>query len=158
MPLFNRVNLIVDWKTIETEICKYYKKGQSVDGRASYSPIILFKILLLQTWHGLSDEYLELNVRDRISFSKFCCIAMDEQVPDSTVLCIFIGVLSKGNAFEKLLLIINQRLEDNNLMVATGAIVDASVTPTLRKPRGKKKYETVAVDRKENKTKESKQN
>ena len=157
MPLFERVNLIVDWKTIETEIAKYYKKGQSVDGRASYSPIILFKMLLLQTWYGLSDEAVELNVKDRISFSKFCCITMDEQVPDSTVLCRFRGALSKGNAFEKLLLIINQLLEDNNLMVTTGAIVDASVTPTLRKPRGKKEYETVVEDRKETETKESKQ-
>ena len=41
-------------------------------------------------------------------------------------------------------------------MVITGAIVDASVTPTLRKPRGKKEYETVVEDRKEIETKESK--
>ena len=40
-------------------------------------------------------------------------------------------------------------------MVITGAIVDASVTPTLRKPRGKKEYETVVEDRKETETKES---
>ena len=154
MPLFDRVNLIVDWHTIELEISKYYKKGQSVDGRASYSPIILFKMLLLQMWYGLSDESVEINVKDRISFSKFCCISMDDQVPDSTVLCRFRGALSKENAFEKLLLLINKRLEDNDLMVITGAIVDASVTPTLRKPRGKKEYETVAVDRKETETTE----
>lgn len=60
MPLFDSLNLIVDWKTIETEIPKYYKKGQCVDGRASYSPIILFKMLLLQTWYGFSDEPVEL--------------------------------------------------------------------------------------------------
>ena len=106
MPLFDRVNLIVDWNTIELEISKYYKKGQSVDGRASYSSIILFKMLLLQTWYGLSDESVEINVKDRISFSKFCCISMDDQVPDSTVLCRFRGALSKENAFEKLLLLI----------------------------------------------------
>jgi IS5 family transposase len=152
MPLFDRVNLLVDWTDIETEISKHYKKGQSVDGRSSYSPLILFKMLLLQTWYGLSDESVELSVRDRISFSKFCCISMDEQVPDSTVLCRFRGALSKENAFEKLLLIINTRLEENNLMVTTGAIVDASVTPTLRKPRGKKEYEAVVEDRKEPET------
>ena len=49
MSLFDRVNLIIDWKTIETEISNYYKNDQSVDGRASYSPVILFKMLLLQT-------------------------------------------------------------------------------------------------------------
>ena len=35
--------------------------------------------------------------------------------------------------------------------------MDASVTATLRKPRVKREYETVAIDRKETETKESKQ-
>lgn len=59
----------------------------------SYDCLILFKMLLLQTWYGLSDESVEENVRDRISFSKFCCIAMDLDVPDSTVLCRFRSAL-----------------------------------------------------------------
>jgi IS5 family transposase len=75
--LFDRVNAIVDWQAIHKVISKYYNKGQSVYGRESYDPLILFKILLLQTCYGLSDESVEKNVRDRISFSKFCCIAMD---------------------------------------------------------------------------------
>lgn len=152
MPLFDRVNLMVDWQEIEKEISKYYQKGKSVDGRKSYSSLILFKMLLLQNWYGLSDEAIEENVRDRISFSKFCCIAMDEKVPDSTVLCRFRTALSKHNAFESLLNVINFRLSENNLMVTKGVIVDASVTPTLRKPRGKKEYESVVEDRKEDTT------
>lgn len=149
MPLFDRVNLIVDWKQIEIIISKYYSRGKSIDGRESYSPIILFKMLLLQQWYGLSDESVEENVRDRISFSKFCCISMDAQVPDSTVLCRFRNILSKGNVFEEILDSINKRMEEGGLMIIKGAIVDASVTPTLRKPRGKKEYEVVAEDRKE---------
>ena len=47
---------------------------------------------------------------------------------------------------------INKRLEEGNLMVITGVIVDASVTTTLRKPRGKKEDELVPEDRKEDDT------
>jgi transposase, IS5 family len=149
MPLFDRVNAIIDWKEIENEISKSYNKGRSVDGRESYSPLILFKMMLLQTWYGLSDKAIEMSVRDRISFSKFCEISMDESVPDSTVLCRFRNTLAKSNALEKLLKIINQRLESGNLMVIEGVIIDASVTATLRKPRGKKEYELVVEDRNE---------
>jgi IS5 family transposase len=149
MPLFDRVNAVIDWSQIENEISKYYQKGKSVDGRESYSSLILFKMLLLQTWNGLSDVAIEESVKDRISFSKFCCISMDEQVPDSTVLCRFRNELGKHNAFEALLKIINKRMEDAGLMVTQGVIVDASVTPTPRKPKGKKEYEGVAEDRKE---------
>lgn len=153
-PLFDRVDLMVDWPSILLLISKYYKKGQSVDGRDSYSPLILFKMLLLQTWYGLSDEAVEENVRDRISFSKFCCISMDESVPDSTVLCRFRNALNKHNAFEEILNAINSFLESEGLMITKGAIVDASVTPTLRKPRGKKEFTVIVEDRKEDEQQE----
>lgn len=154
-PLFDRVNLIIDWKQIAKEISKYYQKGKSIDGRESYDGLILFKMLLLQNWYGLSDVDIEFSVRDRISFSKFCCIAMDETVPDSSVLCRFRIALSSHNAFENLLQMINQRMEDGGLMIIKGAIVDASVTPTLRKPRGKKEFDLVTEDRKEDEQTES---
>jgi IS5 family transposase len=146
--LFDRVNLILEKVDIETELQKYYQKGRSVDGRESYHPVVLFKMLLLQFWYGLSDVSVEENVRDSISFSRFCGISMDEKIPDSTVLCRFRGILSKQNAFEKLLALINNKMEQGGLIVNKGIIVDASVTVTQRKPRGKKEYE-VCEDRKE---------
>ena len=77
---------------------------------------------------------------------------MGAKAPDSTVRCRFRSVLNKNNTFETLLTMINKRLEEGNLMVITGVIVDASVTTTLRKPRGKKEDELVPEDRKEDDT------
>jgi len=91
-------------------------------------------MLLLQFWYGLSDVSVEENVRDRISFSRFCGISMDQEVPDSTVLCRFRNTLSKQNAFEKLLNLINDKMAQGGLIVNKGIIVDASVTVTQRKP------------------------
>ena len=71
MPLFERVNAIVDFSAIEAEIANYYQKGKSVDGRNRYPILVLFKMMLLQTWYGLSDEGIEEQINDRISFSKF---------------------------------------------------------------------------------------
>lgn len=146
--LFDRVAIILDLVDIEKELKKYYTKGQSIDGRESYSPVILFKMLLLQYWYGISDEAVEENVKDRISFTRFCGIAMDANVPDSTVLSRFRSCLAKQSAFDKLLNIINQKMEEAELQVVKGIIVDASVTNTPRKPRGKKEF-VVVEDRKE---------
>ena len=52
---FNQVNLLVDWRLVSNIINKYYQKGESATGRASYDGLILFKMALLQTWYGLSD-------------------------------------------------------------------------------------------------------
>jgi len=146
--LFDRVTIILEAVNIDRELQKYYKKGKSIDGRESYNAVVLFKMLLLQFWYGLSDVSVEENVRDRISFSRFCGISMDQEVPDSTVLCRFRNTLSKQNAFEKLLNLINDKMAQGGLIVNKGIIVDASVTVTQRKPRGKKEYE-VCEDRKE---------
>ena len=138
VDLFERVNQLVDWEAITKEISKHYLKGESIDGRQSYSGLILFKMLLLQTWYGLSDEIVEEQIKDRISFSRFCLLSMDEKVPDSKVLRRFRVCLAKANAFESLLTMINQHLIDGKVMLVKGVIVDASLTDTLRKPRGKK--------------------
>lgn len=150
--LFDRVTIILNALDIEKELGRYYQKGSSIEGRQSYSPVILFKMLLLQFWYGLSDVSVEENVRDRLSFSRFCGIGMDEQVPDSTILCRFRNVLSKQNAFEKILHRLNATMEEQGLLVNKGIIVDATVTTTARKPRGKKKYE-ICEDRKEDELK-----
>ena len=145
---FKQVDKIIDWKPIDQMICKYYKKGTSVSGRPSYDGLVLFKMCLLQTWYGLSDYELEDQVNDRISFSKFVGLSLEDSVPDHSVISRFRSELTKKRVFEKIFQLINQQLESANIIVRTGVIVDASITDSPRKPKGKKVYEAVE-DRKE---------
>ena len=140
---FNQINLIIDWKTIERIVVRYYKKGESVVGRPSYEGIVLFKICLLQTWYGLSDYEVEDQVNDRISFSRFVGISMDDKCPDHSVISRFRTALTQKKAYDKILISINNQLETKGILVRKGTIVDASVTDTPRKPKGKKEYEIV---------------
>lgn len=140
---FNQINTIIDWKPIAKYISKYYQKGESAIGRPSYEGIVLFKITLLQTWYGLSDYEVEEQVNDRISFSRFVGISMDEKSPDHSVISRFRTVLTNKRAYDKLLKKINEQLEKHQIIVKQGVIIDASVTETHRKPRGKKIYEAV---------------
>jgi len=67
---------------------------------------------------------------------------MDQDVPNSTVLCRFRSKLNKHNAFDELLKTINKRMEDGGLMIVKRAILDASATPlTLLKCNIKRLYE-----------------
>ena len=51
----------------------------------SLSNPLMFKMLVLQQWHGLSDFELEKQCIDRIYFMKF--IGFLEYIPDSTTVC-----------------------------------------------------------------------
>lgn len=138
---FEQINKIVDWTAVSNEIEKYYKKGMSVDGRPSYSGILLFKITLLQTWYGLSDYEVEDSVNDRISFSRFVGLSMEDKCPDHSIISRFRTKLTKENAYESIFQLINNQLEKHQIIVKGGVLIDASITDSPRKPRGKKEYE-----------------
>jgi len=140
---FDQINLLIDWDVIDKEIKKHYQKGKSADGRPSYSGLVLFKMCLLQTWYGLSDYALEERVNDSISFGHFVGLTLDDNVPDHSIISKFRTALTKCNAFEKLMLLINEQLEAKQIILTKGAIIDASVIESPRKPRGKKEYEIV---------------
>lgn len=139
---FDQINKLINWSFVEKELRLYYPKGLRLSGKPAYSPLILFKMLLLQTWYGLSDYAVEEEVNDRITFSRFCGISMDSTVPDHSVLSRFRTTLTEKKALEKLLKIINDQLASHDVLVQNGsAAVDASITPTPRRPKGKKSYD-----------------
>ncbi len=69
---FNQIDSVIDWQPIEKEINKAYKKGSDIVGRKAYRGIMLFKMLLVGIWYGLSDERTEEMVCENLSASKFC--------------------------------------------------------------------------------------
>jgi len=145
---FAQINKLVDWKEIEALIQKHYNKGLSVAGRPSYPGLLLFKMCLLQTWYGLSDYEVEEKVNDSLSFMQFVGLRLEDEVPDHSVISRFRSALTNKDAFEKIFEQINTQLESRGLIVKTGAIVDATVTDSPRKPKGKTTY-AIAHDRKE---------
>lgn len=98
---------------------------------------------LMRVWYGLSDGEIEEQVNDRLSFSRFAGLGMDDVVPDSTTLCRFRNALVRSGVYDSLLREVNRQLEARHVMVTSGVIVDASVTDSPRRPRGQKEYEVV---------------
>ena len=141
------VNDLINWTKLEKIIKKYDKRGKSVDGTPAYSSLLLFKIILLQTWFNLSDPQVEEAVNDRISFMKFLDLSISSDIPDHSTICRFRNMLNDKKVFEKLFKEVNIQLEKLNLIVKTGAIVDASIVSANRRPR--KVMEVIPEDRKE---------
>ena len=84
---FSQMNTVIDWAPIRAIIKVAYTKGYKSTGRPSYNSLVLFKIELLRTWYGLSDGEVEELVNDRLSFSRFAGLGMEDIVPDSTTVC-----------------------------------------------------------------------
>ncbi len=149
---------LIDWQTIEKEINKIYKKGQSVDGRPAYSGLLLFKMQLLQYWYQLSDVGVEDFVNDSLSAMRFCGLELEDDVPDHSTLSRFRNELIKKKAYDRLLRKINKQLKSRGIMLKTGkAMVDASITDSPYSPKGKTEYEIASDRREEERSEEEKE-
>lgn len=132
---FNKINSIIDWKPIRQIIEKVYTKGRKRSGRPCRDSLLLFKVELLRRWYGLSDYEVENQVNDRLSFSAFVGIGMNEGCPDSTTICRFRSSLVKGGVYDELIDEVSRQLEANSITVKPGTIADAAITKVKRRER-----------------------
>ena len=65
------INSLIDWKPFRTILDSMYSNKTVSSGRPETDVIVMFKMLVLQQWHGLSDLELEKQCIDSISFRKF---------------------------------------------------------------------------------------
>jgi len=146
----DKMDQFIDWNHIGKLLKKKYKKTMSADGRPAYPPLPMFKLLLLQRWYGLSDPGLEEALSDRISFIRFSGFSLASSLPDYSTICRFRNSLLELGLYEKLFEEILRQLEGRGLLVQEGAIVDATVIESSRRPR--KAVEIMPEDRKEEET------
>ena len=63
------IERFMDWKPIEGFLKKKLRRHQDAVGNPAYPALGMFKILLLQRWHDLSDQKTADAMEDRISFA-----------------------------------------------------------------------------------------
>ena len=141
---FDQVNRVVDWRPLSAIIDRHYVKGTSATGTPAYDGLLLFKMSLLQTWYGLSDYEVEDRLNDSISFSRFVGLSLESKSPDHSVLSRFRTHLTSKGAYQELFRELNRQLEVHQVIIKSGAIIDASLTPTPLKPKGKTTYQVVS--------------
>ena len=65
----NKVKATINWIPVQEMLIKFYETGRSKEGERAYSPLLLFKCMLLQKWfHIKSDPALASQINDRVSF------------------------------------------------------------------------------------------
>lgn len=82
-------------KLINWEKCRNYLKNVHKNdinpqgGQKAYDNLKMFKTLLLQQWHSLSDEQTEEALSVRIDFMLFTGFELNDEIPDACTICRF---------------------------------------------------------------------
>jgi IS5 family transposase len=113
------------------------KEDNGLGGRPPYDRVLLFKISILQRLYNISDEQIEYQINDRLSFMRFLELELCDDVPDSRTIWLFKENLSKAEVTEKLFNEFKNILEGKSLIAHEGSIIDASFVE-VPKQRNKK--------------------
>jgi IS5 family transposase len=131
----DKIVKFVDWEPIKDVLLKKLKRKPDVIGNPAYPPLSMFKILLLQRWYDLSDREMDDALTDRISFRRFVNFSFNYDTPNFTTICRFRNSLIKYSLDKKLFDLLNRQLQKHGLIIKKGAIIDASIITSSRRPR-----------------------
>lgn len=119
------------------------KEAKGKGGRPPYDYILLFKILILQRYYNLSDDQIEFQINDRMSFMRFLNLTIADDIPDSKTIWNFRDRLIDLDLIEPCFNLFIKELEKLGLIVNQGKIVDASFIEVPRQRNSKEENEQI---------------
>ena len=120
---------------------------KSMAGWKPIDAIVLFRMLILQSLYNLSDEEVEYQVRDRLSFTRFLTSGIEDRIPDGATLWLFREKLAQDGIIEQLFDSFDQYLEMNGYIARGGQIVDATIVQMPRQRNTREENSTVKSGR-----------
>ena len=123
----DEVAALIDWLEIDRLLAGI---SVSAKGEPGWPPLVLFRALLLATWHDLSDVRLAEALDDRASFRRFCGFAAHEPTPERTAFVRFRRELVRRGLDRELFEAVTRQLDQHGVVVRTGTLVDATLIPS----------------------------
>ena len=142
-----RLNTVIDWEIFRPIVaCIDNKQRKNAAGRKVTCRVLLFKMLILQRLHGLSDERLQYQVSDRLSFMRFLGLELSGKVPDARTVWAFREALKEHRLTDALFERLNQALADLGVELKSGQIIDATFVPVPIQRNGRENNALIKSD------------
>ncbi|GCC11524.1 hypothetical protein IPdc08_01579 [archaeon] len=120
----SQIETLIDWSAFRPIVVGMYSNKSKKGGRPNIDEVVMIKLLVLQSWHGLSDPELERQVTDRISFRNF--LGFPETIPDYSTVWYFRERLEETGKDKQIWKELQRQLDEKGLKVKKGVIQDAT--------------------------------
>lgn len=121
-PRLEEMKKLLNWKAF-LQLFPDYNKGRRGRGRPYYNRILMLKLLFLQSWYNISDEELEFQCNDRLSFQQF--LDYPKSIPDYSTVWRFREYLAETGLAVEIWQELQMQIESHNIQVQEGVIQDA---------------------------------
>ena len=128
---------VIPWegfRPLLEDLTGYATRDWTKGGKPPFDPVLMFKVLVLQKFHGLSDDATEEHIFDRTSFKSFLGLRIGDDIPDAKTLWDFKQRIEEGGreGGRKLFEAFHQILEGKGIVAREGSIIDASFVDAPR--------------------------
>ena len=121
------LNAKIDWEAFRPALNLIYEKERKSNaGAKPIDVVLMFKILVLQQLHNLSDDGIEYQIRDRFSFMRFLGLQLEDRVPDSKTVWAFREALKNLGLVDALFARFHGQLAEQGYVAKAGQMVDAT--------------------------------
>ena len=123
----------IDWEAFRPVLnIVHNKPRKSNAGAKPIDVVLMFKILLLQQLYNLSDDGIEYQIRDRLSFMRFLGLQIESRVPDAKTIWLFREHLKELDLVDDLFEKFHQQLAAQGYVVKAGQMIDATFVEAPR--------------------------
>ena len=127
------IDAVVPWDEFRPILEAVWRKPASEKksraGRKPMDAVLMFKTLVLGALYNLSDDQIEYQIRDRLSFMRFLGLGLGDRVPDAKTVWLYREALAKTGRMEDLFALFDGYLAREGYIARGGQILDASIVP-----------------------------
>ncbi|MEP2454374.1 transposase [Roseibium sp.] len=115
----------------------------SKGGRPPFDPVSMFKVLILQAQHNLSNAKTEFMIRDRLSWIRFLGFELSGVTPDENTIRHFRNRMTETGTLKRVMKAFDWQLKKKGYIPMSGQIVDATLVPAPKQRNTEDEKEAV---------------
>ena len=120
---------LIDWEAFRPYLNVVYDKPRKSNaGAKPIDVVLMLKILVLQHLNNLSDDQIEYQIRDRLSFMRFLGLQIESRVPDAKTIWLF-----------------HEQLAAQGYVAKAGQMIDATFVEAPRQRNSRKENATIKL-------------
>ncbi len=128
-----KIDEVVPWEDLRPLLEAVWrvppKERKSAAGRKPWDAVVMFKAIVLCALYNLSDDQVEYQLRDRLSFMRFLGLGLEDRVPDAKTVWLYREQLARKGMIEELFDAFDGHLKQQGYLAMGGQIIDASIVP-----------------------------
>ncbi len=101
-----RIDEVDPWEDFRPRLEAAWRKTagerKSPAGRKPWDAVVMFKAIVLCVLYNLSDDQVEYQLRDRLSFMRFLGLGLEDLVPDAKTVWLYREQLARAGVIEAL--------------------------------------------------------